>query len=306
MTTPAIPPLTFDDGIIVGQKPPEFCEKYLNESSGGDIYVEIIRLLFCVLFALSVAGLIFIASTIMFNKKLQTHPQPMIAWICLAEACMSYNALIEVLNPVFFICYFSTYRILGYTIFRDVKDPDEMQSLANTQCLSNQIFYSGFQLLSLTLNLCLCIDLILAIYDPFSPAYRRTKKYYLFSAVASFMLVMIIWGLDSAHNNNDDENIQYDCLNTTKPEQFVQIQNQANLVLAMTLSLYIVVAIYSTVYSYRRLHRPGVSAPVRSLFVKKHFLYVVVFIVIWMIQQSNNYYYLFNPTQTTINTDTDG
>ena len=66
----------------------------------------------------------------------------------------------------------------------------------------------------------------------------------------------------------------------------------------MTLSLYIVVAIYSTVYSYRRLHRPGVSAPVRSLFVKKHFLYVIVFIVIWMIQQSNNYYYLFNPNTT--------
>ena len=72
----------------------------------------------------------------------------------------------------------------------------------------------------------------------------------------------------------------------------------------MTLSLYIVVAIYSTVYSYRRLHRPGVSAPVRSLFVKKHFLYVVVFIVIWMIQQSNNYYYLFNPTSTSTNPDT--
>ena len=69
----------------------------------------------------------------------------------------------------------------------------------------------------------------------------------------------------------------------------------------MTLSLYIVVAIYSTVYSYRRLHRPGVSAPVRSLFVKKHFLYVVVFIVIWMIQQSNNYYFLFNPETEPLN-----
>ena len=73
----------------------------------------------------------------------------------------------------------------------------------------------------------------------------------------------------------------------------------------MTLSLYIVVAIYSTVYSYRRLHRPGVSAFVRNLFVKKHVRYVVVFIVIWMVQQSNNYYFLFNPTAQGFSTDTE-
>ena len=79
------------------------------------------------------------------------------------------------------------------------------------------------------------------------------------------------------------------------------MQGQANLVLAMALSLYIVVAIYSAVYSYRRLHRPGVSAKVRNLFVKKHFRYVVVFIIIWMVQQSNNYYNLFNPTSVQFN-----
>jgi len=42
-----------------------------------------------------------------------------------------------------------------------------------------------------------------------------------------------------------------------------QIQNQGNLVMAMILSIYIVVAIYSVVYSYRRLMRPGVSKEVR-------------------------------------------
>jgi len=41
----------------------------------------------------------------------------MIAWICIAEACMSYNALIEVINPVMVICYLSTYRIYGWTTF---------------------------------------------------------------------------------------------------------------------------------------------------------------------------------------------
>ena len=46
------------------------------------------------------------------------------------------------------------------------------------------------------LNLCLCIDLILTIYDPFSPAYRRTKLYYLFSIASSSVLVLVIYGLD--------------------------------------------------------------------------------------------------------------
>lgn len=41
----------------------------------------------------------------------------MIAWICLAEACMSYNALIEVLNPVWVICKLGTYRLLALTYF---------------------------------------------------------------------------------------------------------------------------------------------------------------------------------------------
>lgn len=139
----------------------------------------------------------------------------------------------------------------------------------------------------------LCVDLILTIYDPFSPAYRRTKFYYLFSGTASFLLVMIIFGIGFGENSKTTQ--PYDCLIEAGVGQFATIQDQANLVLAMTLSLYIVVAIYSTVYSYRRLHRPGVSAPVRSLFVRKHFIYVVVFIVLWMVQQSNNYYFLFNP-----------
>ena len=66
------------------------------------------------------------------------------------------------------------------------------------------------------LNLCLCIDLILTIYDPFSPAYRRTKLYYLFSAVSTLVLVMIIFGLDTSADN--DTAIVYDCIETKRDE----------------------------------------------------------------------------------------
>lgn len=158
-----------------------------------------ITLIFVALCCLSMFGLIFIATTILYSKKLNTHPQPMIAYICIAEACMSWNALIQVLNPVYVICYLNSFKILGYTLFKT--SPGDWQDLANAQCMGNMIFYSYFQLISLTLNLCLCVDLILTIYDPFSPAYRRTKFYYIFCGTASFLLVMVIFGIGAKQDN---------------------------------------------------------------------------------------------------------
>ena len=122
----------------------------------------------------------------------------MIAWICIAEACMSFNALMEVLNPVGIICYFSFYRILGISLFHYHMDTEKEFEMLNTMCQSNQIFYSFFQLISLTMNLCLCVDLIMTIYDPFSPAYRRTNLYYLCSIVSSVVLVLVITGIGQA------------------------------------------------------------------------------------------------------------
>jgi ABC-type uncharacterized transport system YnjBCD permease subunit len=79
----------------------------------------------------------------------------------------------------------------------------------------------------------------------------------------------------------------------------------ANVFIAMTLSIYIVVAIYSVVFTYRRLNRPGVSKDVRALFFRKHFYYVVVFTVVWSLQQSANFYQLFNPPASSFNDNLD-
>ena len=52
------------------------------------------RLVFAILCFLSIFGLLFLAINIFRNKKLQAHPQMLIAYICMAEACMSYNAVV--------------------------------------------------------------------------------------------------------------------------------------------------------------------------------------------------------------------
>ena len=58
------------------------------------------------------------------------------------------------------------------------------------------------------------MDLIVTIFDPFSPAYRRTKFYYLFSGTTSFVLVMVIFGIGAGEAAQTVET-PYDCIDRT-------------------------------------------------------------------------------------------
>ncbi len=72
-----------------------YCIDFMaNNQAAANSKVDMERFLFSGLCFCSITGLIFVAITIFRNKKLQAHPQMLIAYICMAEACMSYNALI--------------------------------------------------------------------------------------------------------------------------------------------------------------------------------------------------------------------
>ena len=53
-------------------------------------------------------------------------------------------------------------------------------------------------------------------------------------------------------------------------------------------------ALFSCVYAYRRLTRPGMSAEVRFVFIRKHIGYVGTFIIIWTVYLAYSYFKLFN------------
>lgn len=96
-----------------------FCYTYLNDyydNPSSHDYGTMI--LYVILFGISVVGLLFVAQTIFYNPKLQTHPQMMIAYICMAEAMMSYNALVQVIGPVYISCYFGMDEMLSWTFLR--------------------------------------------------------------------------------------------------------------------------------------------------------------------------------------------
>lgn len=72
----------------------------------------------------------------------------------------------------------------------------------------------------------------------------------------------------------------------------------------MTLTAYILMALYSCVYAYRRLTRPGMSEEVRIFFIRKHIAYVATFIAIWWFYLASTYYQLYTVNKTVL-TDRD-
>lgn len=69
----------------------------------------------------------------------------------------------------------------------------------------------------------------------------------------------------------------------------------AHLILALCLSIYLLIAIYSCVYASRRLDRMRMSKTIRADFLRKHFYYVAVFASVWGCYLANAYFDLFYP-----------
>lgn len=49
-------------------------------------------------------------------------------------------------------------------------------------------------------------------------------------------------------------------------------------------------ALFSCVYAYRRLTRPGMSKEIRMFFIRKHISYVGTFIIIWSFYLAASYF----------------
>ena len=72
----------------------------------------------------------------------------------------------------------------------------------------------------------------------------------------------------------------------------------SNTIYAFVLAIYFIGAIYSVVYSFRRLRRPGVRADIRNFVITNHFWFVVFIIVIQVMFSLSNFTYIFNYNST--------
>jgi hypothetical protein len=59
------------------------------------------------------------------------------------------------------------------------------------------------------------------------------------------------------------------------------------------MTIYILMALYSCAYAFRRLTRPGMSIEVRYVFIRKHIAYVGTFIFVWTFYLAYSYFKLY-------------
>jgi|LauGreDrversion4_2_1035121.scaffolds.fasta_scaffold239013_2 hypothetical protein len=65
----------------------------------------------------SMLGSLFVATMILYSKKLQAHPQRLIAFTCLCEAISSLNGLVWTIDVKRYICYLDLHELFAWTVY---------------------------------------------------------------------------------------------------------------------------------------------------------------------------------------------
>ena len=178
-----------------------------------------------------------------------------------------FHSILDSLGIDLILYYIKSYNLLSWTLFYS-KDDSYRELSYNILCKANSYTFRTLSLLSLLLNMCLCIDLILSIRNPFYPSKRRLPSYLAYSTIGALVI-----GLFTSEIFFDE----YD-------------KNSPSAILIMLLSVYIMVAMYSFAYAERRLNRPGIERKVRKHFICKHYSYVMIFIAVWAIELLNPFW----------------
>jgi hypothetical protein len=116
----------------------------------------------------------------------------------LAEALLSWNSLFRYLSPAGAICYLRLYDLWGWTLWWSSKfaGPDDGAGQFRSFLLllwTNDALTEYTQLVTLSLNILLCYDLVITLGSPFEVAGKRITYYEVSAAAFSAALTVYLW-----------------------------------------------------------------------------------------------------------------
>jgi hypothetical protein len=217
---------------------------------------------------------IWFASVIFRNKNLQAHPMKLFAYISLAEA-LYYGNQFAVYNT----CFFKLPQLFSYTVYwSDASYSNQYRALYLFFISQTFIEILGLWI-SLLLNFCLVMDLVIMITNPFDQ-----KEKYMTMYVWSSGLLAVIFSA------------------TMDRSVMIDFQSGEEGWWAIFIAYWILFffAIGSLIFAYKSLSKPGISQAARSLVLKRHAAGIAIFLITNLYVTALTFYILLKiPVPTT-------
>jgi hypothetical protein len=223
---------------------------------------------------LSMFATIMVATMMNYNPKLMEHPGKLIFLMCLCEAISVWSTVIQKLGASKVICYFGINETLEASVGWIYPNIDDKSISVLQNC--NFVIQHYFQLVSLSLNFCLCLDVVLTMSSPFSPHERRMKFYVITCIIMAALISAVTPG------RNLIERVYGTTTASESVPEDVNLLEIKAAIGAATFTAYVLYSTFSVTFAYRLNTRPGFSSDLRGAFLKNHVFYVLSYILTWM------------------------
>ena len=137
---------------------------------------------------LGIVSVLFMLPTFLISKLLRAHPSKLILYCCIGELAYCYTAILLYFMYIYELsegASFDLYEMSSYVVTKCTFGVIHMSTIYITNML-NYINILSIMIVHMC-YICLSLDLILIIRNPFYPAHRRMKIY----SATSFLLPLI-------------------------------------------------------------------------------------------------------------------
>ena len=224
----------------------------------------------------SFCGNALLAYVIYVDKKLQAHPMRLFMSVALLDAALFWN-----IGSINYICSAELNVLLIWSLGMEYSlnvDYVLFQVVGNFYLFMNSFLWSS----SLVLNICLCIDLVKTVKYPFSMKDSRLRKYLIISFASGLLSGFErFYSIEYIKGHGEEDDIQ----------RLVSILVTCLSELAL-FAIFSVAGIFSCVYAYLRLNKPGVSQEVRQLILRRHITYIIFYMFCNLFFMGSEYLYI--------------
>ena len=220
--------------------------------------------MYVVLSVISTLASGFVLLTYLSSKALRKHPSSLLAWLATWDVLMNYHTIAWAVDTRRYISLFSMESMLSVFTGGEQKD-----DIGTVLCINNSVILCTALVASICYNSMICIDLILTLWNPLAPGYKRAKYYHCVAfAVIAYCSFYI----------NYINGFAASC--STNPHQMMEGPNSGTV--GILLSVYFLISLSSVLYASWRFYRGlGVKTRVRKRYLQRHVAYVAAYCFCW-------------------------